>query len=249
MSANTPNQPRQPKGVPAGGQWRATPRPEGNVRLSGQPGNERCHTDGSATFRKEPNINPDRDLESTPRGPANPKPVVGRDGRCLVTDTTTEEVASPVPGLTRTAFHIGGQPHRRAAAGLAAKLFSAGREGRSTEAELAELDRQKATVLLQTGTGSVVAQEGTVVVTKDNQLAILNKGSRTRGIYLSGRKGVPRVLDARPGYGHAGELAEAFRSAEANVPELEPARFDDIPVHDGEDEPPSAVVAAFVFNH
>ena len=29
MSANTPNQPRQPKGVPAGGQWRAQARPEG----------------------------------------------------------------------------------------------------------------------------------------------------------------------------------------------------------------------------
>ena len=37
MSANTPDQPRQPKGVPAGGQWRATPRPEGNVRLVGSP--------------------------------------------------------------------------------------------------------------------------------------------------------------------------------------------------------------------
>lgn len=31
------NQPRQSKGTPAGGQWRATERPEGNVHLSGPP--------------------------------------------------------------------------------------------------------------------------------------------------------------------------------------------------------------------
>jgi hypothetical protein len=30
MSAKQPTQPRQPKGVPTGGQWRATARPEGN---------------------------------------------------------------------------------------------------------------------------------------------------------------------------------------------------------------------------
>ena len=34
MSANTPNQPRQPKGVPTGGQWRAQARPEGRVSLA-----------------------------------------------------------------------------------------------------------------------------------------------------------------------------------------------------------------------
>ena len=33
MSANT-NQPRQAKGVPTGGQWRATARPEGRVALA-----------------------------------------------------------------------------------------------------------------------------------------------------------------------------------------------------------------------
>jgi len=33
MSTNT-NQPRQPKGVPVGGQWRATARPEGSVALA-----------------------------------------------------------------------------------------------------------------------------------------------------------------------------------------------------------------------
>lgn len=33
MSANT-NQPRQPKGAPTGGQWRATARPEGRVALA-----------------------------------------------------------------------------------------------------------------------------------------------------------------------------------------------------------------------
>ena len=33
MSTNT-NQPRQPRGVPTGGQWRATARPEGRVALA-----------------------------------------------------------------------------------------------------------------------------------------------------------------------------------------------------------------------
>ncbi len=244
-----PNQPRRPKGVPTGGQWQATPRPEGNVRLSGQLGDERCHTDGSATLGNKPNINPDKDLESIPRGPANPKPVVDRDGRCLVTDTTSEELVSPVPGFTRTAFHIGGQPHRKAAAGLAAKLYEARRDGQGPEGDLdGYLLGKKATVLLQTKTGSVVAQEGTVAVA-NGAVALLNKGSRTKGSYLFGRDTAPHVLDARPGYGHAGELAEAFRSVEASVPELEPARFDDIPVHDGEGEPPKDVVAAFVFDH
>lgn len=36
MSNNT--QPRNPRGISTGGQWRATSRPEGNVALSGQPG-------------------------------------------------------------------------------------------------------------------------------------------------------------------------------------------------------------------
>jgi len=35
MSTSTRNQPRQPKGVPVGGQWRATTRPEGSVTLAG----------------------------------------------------------------------------------------------------------------------------------------------------------------------------------------------------------------------
>ena len=34
MSTNAHNQPRQPKGVPTGGQWRATARPEGKVALA-----------------------------------------------------------------------------------------------------------------------------------------------------------------------------------------------------------------------
>ena len=40
MSTNARNQPRQPKGVPAGGQWRATNRPEGAVVLGEPSGHE-----------------------------------------------------------------------------------------------------------------------------------------------------------------------------------------------------------------
>ena len=35
MSTNARNQPRQPRGVPAGGRWRTASRPEGNVSLAG----------------------------------------------------------------------------------------------------------------------------------------------------------------------------------------------------------------------
>ena len=37
MSTNARNQPRQPKGVPAGGRWRATARAEGSVALAADP--------------------------------------------------------------------------------------------------------------------------------------------------------------------------------------------------------------------
>ena len=40
MSTNARNQPRQPKGVPTGGQWRAMARPEGNVVLGEPTGDE-----------------------------------------------------------------------------------------------------------------------------------------------------------------------------------------------------------------
>ena len=39
MSTKAPDQPRQPRGVPVGGQWRATPRPEGRASLA-EPADE-----------------------------------------------------------------------------------------------------------------------------------------------------------------------------------------------------------------
>jgi hypothetical protein len=94
----------------------------------------------------------------------------------------------------------------------------------------------------------VTAREGTIV-TLGEGLALLNKGSTTKGIYLRGRPGVPRVLGAQAGYGRAEALAADFRKSEAAVPEIDPAHFEDIPVGDGESDPPSAVVAAFVLDH
>jgi len=164
-----------------------------------------------------------------------------------ITNTTTEEL--PAQGaLRRTAMHIGGQPHRRAGAGLASRLYEDTKDG-SAEAELAALSGKKGTVLTQGSSGTVTAREGTVVAQSDGSLALLNKGSATKGVYLTGRPGVPRVLGAKAGYGRAEVLAADFRKSEAIVPELEPSHFDDIPVHDGESEPPSAVVAAFVLDH
>jgi hypothetical protein len=146
------------------------------------------------------------------------------------------------------AIHMGGQPHRKAAAKLASLLHEE-TWGRYVETDLAALEGRKATVLLQNARGTVLAREGTIDSLNEGTLALLNKGSTTKGIYLSGRPGVPRVLRARAGYGHAEELAAEFRKSEAAVPEIEPAHFEDIPVCDGESEPPSAVVAAFVLDH
>ena len=178
--------------------------------------------------------------------PAQPLREISR-GCWEVFDTVTEERA-PMNGLTRTAFHIGGQPHLRARAGLVAAVYGAKDKERDIEAELKELDGKKVTVLTQGKTGSVLAQEGTISSGAD-VVALVSKGSQTKGVYLYGHSRSPRLLDYRAGYGHAEELAERFRSVEVSAPELEPAHFDDIPVADGEGEPPSAVAAAFVFDH
>ena len=163
-----------------------------------------------------------------------------------VTDTTREELLAP-NGLRRTAFYTAGQPHRRAAAGLAAKLYEQDHGDRDIEAELRELDGEKVTVLTRDRTGGVLAREGTVLV-GIGTVALLDKGSRSKGIYLYGRSAT-YALDYRPGYGHAEELANEFRASESRVPELEPAHFEDIPVADSDGEPPSAVAAVFVMEH
>lgn len=163
-----------------------------------------------------------------------------------VTDTTREDMPTN-NGLRRTSCYTAGQPHRRAAAGLAAKLHEQDHGDRDTEAELRELDGEKATVLTQGKTGSVFAREGTVLV-GTGTVALVDKGSRSKGIYLYGSS-APKVLDYQLGYGHAEELASTFRASESRVPELEPAHFEDIPVADSDSEPPSAVAAVFVMDH
>lgn len=219
---STRQQPRKPAGTPAGGQFAPTTHDEADIPLLPPKGQAR-------PFEQ---IKPLKQIER---------------GVWEVTNTTTEEL--PANGaLRRTAFHFGGQPHRKAAANLASLLHEE-TWGRYVETDLDALEGRQATVLLQDKTGTVTAREGTVVTTSEGTLALLNKGSTARGIYLSGRPGVPRVLGARAAYRHAEELAADFRKSEASVPEIEPAHFEDIPVCDGEGEPTSAVTAAFVLDH
>ena len=181
-----------------------------------------------------------------PPGQVQPLEQIER-GVWKVTDTTTEKL--PADGaFRRTVIHMGGQPHRKAAAKLASLLHEE-TWGRYVETDLAALEGRKATVLLQDAKGNVTAREGSVVAPSEGTLALFNKGSTTKGIYLRGRPDVPRVLGAQAGYGRAEALAADFRKSEAAVPEIEPAHFEDIPVCDGESEPPSAVVAAFVLDH
>jgi hypothetical protein len=193
-----------------------------------------------------PTAHDEADISLLPRkGQVQPLKQIER-GVWEVTNTATEELEAN-GALRRTAIHVGGQPHRKAAAKLASLLHEE-TWGRYVEDDLDALKGRKATVLLQDRTGAVTAREGTIV-TLGEGLALLNKGSTTKGIYLRGRPGVPRVLGAQAGYGRAEALAADFRKSEAAVPELEPSHFDDIPVCDGESEPPSAVVAAFVLDH
>lgn len=189
----------------------------------------------------------ENDVDLSPaKQPDRPLKQVSR-GRWEVIDTVTEELSS-AGGLTRTAFHVGGQPHRRARASMVGAIYSAKDKGRDIEAELKDLDGKKVTVLTQNKTGTVLASEGTLS-SGTSMVGLIDKGSQTKGVYLYGHDQCPRVLDYRLGYGHAEELAAEVRSIEDGVPEVEPAHFDDIPVADGEGEPPSSIVAAFVFDH
>lgn len=166
-------------------------------------------------------------------------------GHWVVDDTVSE----PGPGgMVR--LHLGGRPDLRARAGLAGLWTQQAALGElDVDSVLVDRQNRKMTVLLQQRSGSVAAVEGTVVVDDEGAVGLVNKGSQTKGRYLTGPRAAGRVLGVSDGYGGAEALAAGYRRAKEATPELEPARFDDIPVHDGDGEPPSAVVAAFVFDH
>jgi hypothetical protein len=223
------SQARKPKGTPTGGQFAQMSRAEAGTVL-------------------------DADADG---GPA-PLKEIDR-GVFVVADTVTKPLSDDVvPGarITRTEITIGGRPERRAETGLVALALE--RDAGSDEDDLKDQLRSiaatgdgKATVLVRHRSGSVQAVEGKVLHEgdSDGSLALLSKGSRSKGFYLF-RDRSPKVLAVEPGYGKASKLAERYRQAAANLPTLDEATFDGIPEwSDNSDEPPSEVAAAYVLDH
>jgi hypothetical protein len=152
--------------------------------------------------------------------------------------------------VTLTTFRMGGFPDVRAASKTAALRMERSEQAATAGKleVLADADA-KATVLVQTHNGDIDAREGTLNVDGDGRIALMNKGSSTKGIYLVAEGVKLRVIGVEPGYGKAPRLANAFNRHAGQVPELEPARFDDIPVCDQMEEPPSEIAAVFMYDH
>jgi len=221
MEPNT--QPRQPQGTPVGGQFAGKANPEPTDVL----------------------------LDEHP-----PLKESGK-GRFVVTDTVSRQLSTEALGdgtqlsITRTQLSIGGEPQLRAHAGAAAILVAEAGPFVDIDGLLTKRDGKRVTVLLQQrGSKFVEVQEGTVVV-NDAGIGLLDKGARTKGRYIAGRDGCPHVLAVNDGYGHAEDMAAAFRAAEDMVPPVVPATtFADIPdVTHVPGEPPSEVAAVFILDH
>lgn len=160
-----------------------------------------------------------------------------------VTDTSSK----PEPGANLIRISVRGYPELKAHAGAAGSRYGQFTSDRDLREELADMDGKKTSVLVQSQNGSVQVREGTVGVGDDgSSVYLLAKGSHTKGTYLYGKPGAPRVLDWQVGYGHAVELAGKFRDVEADTPNLVKSTFDDIPcTEDRRDE----VAAVFVIDH
>jgi len=220
MSTNS-TQPRQPKGRPVGGQFAAKSNPEADVTLGGAPLKE-----------------------------------VGR-GQWEVTNTTSRELSTDgIDGglhFRRIEIVPGGRADARAHAGAAARLMadSTGATYEDLIASLRDQEGDHVTVLTQSPRAkSVEATEGTVTVQDGGRVGLLNKGSKTKGHYLSGMSGCPRVLAVKSGYGGQMALAEMYRSFENQVPAVDPVSenvLTDIPF--GTNGARSDVAAVFLMDH
>ena len=170
-------------------------------------------------------------------------------GVFAVVDTVSEYLETDDPRITRTAIHMGGKPDTRAQAKMAALRMERAEQTDAISAKLETLAASgaKASVLVQSPNGSVDVREGTLRNTETG-IAMLNKGSSTKGVYLTGGHQGTRILGVERGYGKAAYLADAFASYAEELPQLEPSTFDNIP-DCGHDEPPSEIAAVYVFNH
>lgn len=169
-----------------------------------------------------------------------------------VVDTLSERVDRGDDRFVTTRIHMGGKPDAKAQAHMVGLRME--RDGQP-DALRNKLDYlagggSKATVLLQGPLGSVTTREGTLVVTPDGCVALLNKGSSNgKGIYLIGNGAQQTLLGISEGYGGAPALANRYHSFADELPALAPATFDGIPEADERAEPPSEIAAVFVFDH
>ena len=219
MSAHA--QARQPAGVPVGGQFATTSRAETGLALS----------------------------------PEHPPLVEGyQRGVWSVVDSTKEERPDVRPGIRQTVVHMQGQAHTRAATGMTALRMQRAGQFDQYPPELRTLAESsaKVTVLRRTRNGDVEAREGTLFLNGDS-IGLVNKGDRRgKGIWLhdpSTPDSGSRVLAVARGYGAQEALAAQFREHAAQVPQVEPATFEDLPVVEDGTEPPSAIAAVYSFTH
>lgn len=231
MDTTSSTQPRQPKGRPVGGQFATKENPEADTALDG--------AELGTTAHLEP-------LKEISRG------------EWEVTNTTTRMLSNdPIDGgmhLRRMEIVPGGRPDARSHAGAAAILMTDRFTQEDLLASLRERNGKHVTVLTQSpGSKSVTAREGTVIVQDDGKIGLMNKGSKVKGHYIAGVNGAPHVLGTRDGYGKQAELAEVYRSFEAQVPAVDPVsadQLDDIPLASYTDGGPrSDVAAVFLMDH
>ena len=102
-----------------------------------------------------------------------------------------------------------------------------------TEEDLALLDGKKVTLIQwgenALGGGVLKAEEGTIIVISDGQIALLPKGVRSKGWRINPDK----VLDVLPGYcaGVASERVAEVRSYYPELREITPERLREVPTN------------------
>ena len=189
---------------------------------------------------------------STTLAPVRPPLKEGKRGVFEVVDTLSETLDSGGDRVVTTRIHMGGMPNLKAQAHMAGKRMERSEQPDALRNKLDSLAKKgsKATLLLQGRLGSITAREGTLMVTADGCTALVNKGAKNgAGIYLIGHGANQTLLGICQGYGGAQALANQYQSYADELPELEPATFDEIPEAAEDQEPPSEVAAVYVFDH
>ena len=163
-------------------------------------------------------------------------------------DTQQDTWNDPVNGLSRTRFSLGGADSGPASNRLKTAAAMMCDDGEML-ATLRGLPAGTAVSILFTqanGRGDVEIVQGRID-NFDGEPGITFKQGGGKGFVLNGKM---QVLSFRHGQhdNDAVNLMDQWRHTVARTPDLEPARFDDLPVWDGNGEPPRRIGAAYVLD-